>query len=159
MVKAYSTCVGEGPFVCEMFGAEAEALREAGLEYGAKTGRPRRVGPIDIVATRYGVQVQGATNIALTKLDVLSCMEKIPVCTRYLVDGRETDEFPFPSLLEKAQPVIEYKDGWKCDISGIRKWEDLPLAAQRYVEFIEQQISCHIGYVSVGPERESIIIR
>ena len=159
VVKAYSTCVGEGPFVCEMFGAEAEALREAGLEYGAKTGRPRRVGPIDIVATRYGVQVQGATNIALTKLDVLSYMEKIPVCTRYLVDGRETDEFPFPSMLETAQPVIEYLDGWNCDISGVRRWEELPLAAQRYVVFIEQQIGCHIGYVSVGPERDSIIIR
>ena len=159
VVKAYSTCVGEGPFVCEMFGAEAEALREAGLEYGAKTGRPRRVGPIDIVATRYGVQVQGATNIALTKLDVLSCMEKIPVCTRYLVDGRETDEFPFPALLERAQPVIEYMDGWSCDISGVRSWEALPPAARRYVAFIEQQIGCHIGYVSVGPERDSIIIR
>ena len=159
VVKAYSTCVGEGPFVCEMFGAEAEALREAGLEYGAKTGRPRRVGPIDIVATRYGVRVQGATSIALTKLDVLSCMEKIPVCTRYLVDGRETDEFPFPALLERAQPVIEYMDGWSCDISGIRSWEELPPAARRYVAFIEQQIGCHIGYVSVGPERDSIIIR
>ena len=159
VVKAYSTCVGEGPFVCEMFGAEAEALREAGLEYGAKTGRPRRVGPIDIVATRYGVRVQGATNIALTKLDVLSCMEKIPVCTRYLVDGRETDEFPFPAMLERAQPVIEYMDGWSCDISGVRSWEELPPAARRYVAFIEQQIGCHIGYVSVGPERDSIIIR
>ena len=158
VVKAYSTCVGEGPFVCEMFGAEAEALREAGLEYGAKTGRPRRVGPIDIVATRYGVRVQGATSIALTKLDVLSCMEKIPVCTRYLVDGRETDEFPFPALLETAQPVIEYMDGWSCDISGVRSWEELPPAARRYVAFIEQQIGCHIGYVSVGPERDSIII-
>ena len=159
VVKAYSTCVGEGPFVCEMFGDEADVLREAGLEYGAKTGRPRRVGPLDIVATRYGVQIQGATNIALTKLDVLSCMEKIPVCTRYLVDGRATDEFPFPSMLETAQPVIEYLDGWNCDISGVRRWEELPLAAQRYVVFIEQQIGCHIGYVSVGPERESIIIR
>ena len=159
VVKAYSTCVGEGPFVCEMFGAEAEALREAGLEYGAKTGRPRRVGPIDIVATRYGVRVQGATNIALTKLDVLSCMEKIPVCTRYLVDDRETDELPFPSMLETAQPVIEYMDGWSCDISGVRSWEELPPAARRYVAFIEQQIGCHIGYVSVGPERDSIIIR
>ena len=159
VVKAYSTCVGEGPFVCEMFGDEADTLREAGGEYGAKTGRPRRVGPLDIVATRYGVQVQGATDIALTKLDVLSCMEKIPVCTRYLVDGRETDEFPFPALLEKAQPVIQYMDGWNCDISGVRSWEELPPAARRYVEFIEQQIGCHIGYVSVGPERDSIIIR
>lgn len=159
VVKAYSTCVGEGSFVCEIFGEEADALREAGFEYDAKTGRPRRVGPIDIVATRYGVQVQGATNIALTKLDVMSYMEKIPVCTRYLVDGVETDEFPFPSMLEKAQPVIEYMDGWKCDISGVRNWENLPLAAQNYVEYIEQQIGCHIGFASVGPERDSIIIR
>ena len=159
VVKAYSTCVGEGPFVCELFGPEAEALREAGAEYGAKTGRPRRVGPIDIVATRYGVQVQAATNIALTKLDVLSDMEKIPVCTHYLVDGQRTGEFPFPTLLEKAQPVTEYLDGWKTDISGVRKWEDLPVEAQKYVEFIEKEIGCHIGYVSVGPERDSIIIR
>ena len=159
VVKAYSTCVGEGPFVCEMFGAEADALREAGFEYGAKTGRPRRVGPIDIVATRYGVQVQAATNIALTKLDVLSYMEKIPVCTHYMVGGQVTDEFPFPSLLETAKPVIEYMDGWKQDISGVRKWADLPAEARDYVEFVERQIGCHIGYVSVGPERESIIIR
>ena len=159
VVKAYSTCVGEGPFVCELFGSEADALRQAGFEYGAKTGRPRRVGPLDIVATRYGVQVQAATNIALTKIDVLSYMEKIPVCVRYLVNGKETDEFPFPTLLSSAQPVVEYMDGWKCDISGVRKWEDLPEAARKYVEFIEQQIGCHIGYVSVGPERDSIILR
>ena len=158
-MKAYSTCVGEGPFVCELFGSEADALREAGFEYGAKTGRPRRVGPIDIVATRYGVQVQAATNIALTKLDVLSFMDKIPVCTHYTVGGKETDEFPFPSVLDSAKPVIEYMDGWKCDISGIRKWEDLPVAAQRYVEFIEKEIGCHVGFISVGPERDSIIIR
>ena len=159
VVKAYSTCVGEGPFVCEMFGEEAEALRAAGFEYGAKTGRPRRVGPIDIVATRYGVQVQGATNIALTKLDVLSYMKKIPVCARYLVDGAETEAFPFPSLLDSAKPVTEYMEGWNCDISGVRRWEDLPAQAQKYVEYIEQQIGCRIGYVSVGPERDSIIIR
>ena len=159
VVKAYSTCVGEGPFVCEMFGEEAEALRTAGAEYGAKTGRPRRVGPIDLVATRYGVQVQAATNIALTKLDVLSYMEKIPVCTRYVVDGVETDEFPFPTALQNARPVVEYMDGWQCDISGVRRWEELPAAAQRYVTYVEQQIGCRIGYVSVGPERDSIIIR
>ena len=145
--------------MCELFGSEADALRQAGFEYGAKTGRPRRVGPLDIVATRYGVQVQAATNIALTKLDVLSYMEKIPVCVRYLVDGKETDEFPFPTLLASAQPVVAYMDGWKCDISGIRNWEDLPEAARKYVEFIEQQIGCRIGYVSVGPERDSIILR
>ena len=159
VVKAYSTCVGEGPFVCEMFGNEAEELRKAGFEYGAKTGRPRRVGPIDIVATRYGIHVQAATNVALTKLDVLSYLDKIPICTHYTIDGQVTDEFPFPSLLNDAKPVIEYMDGWKCDISGVRNWEDLPEAARRYVEFIEQNIDCHIGYVSVGPERDSIIIR
>lgn len=159
VVKAYSSCVGEGPFTCEMFGAEAEALREAGAEYGAKTGRPRRVGPLDIVATRYGVQVQGATNIALTKLDVLSYMDQIPVCAHYELDGKVIDEFPFPALLAEAKPVMEYKEGWKCDISGVRTWEDLPQAAKDYVTYVEKQIGCHIGYVSVGPERDSIIVR
>ena len=159
VVKAYSSCVGEGPFVCEMFGDEAEELRKAGFEYGAKTGRPRRVGPVDIVATRYGVQCQGATNIALTKLDVLSYMDKIPVCAHYRLDGKITDEFPFPSLLNDAEPVVEYLDGWKCDISSVRTWEDLPVQAQKYVLHLEQAIGCHIGYVSVGPERDSIILR
>ena len=159
VVKAYSSCVGEGPFVCEMFGDEAEELRKAGFEYGAKTGRPRRVGPVDVVATRYGVQCQGATNIALTKLDVLSYMDKIPVCAHYRLDGKITDEFPFPSLLNDAEPVLEYLDGWKCDISGVRTWEDLPVQAQKYVLYLEQAIGCHIGYVSVGPERDSIILR
>lgn len=159
VVKAYSTCVGEGPFVCEMFGDEAEELRKNGFEYGAKTGRPRRVGPIDIVATRYGVEVQAATAIALTKLDILSYMDKIPVCTHYLLNGEQTDRFPFPSVLKNAKPVIEYFDGWKCDISGARTWDDLPVAAQEYVTFIEKQIGCPIKYVSVGPERDSIIIR
>ena len=159
VVKAYSTCVGEGPFTCEWFGEEAEKLRQAGFEYGAKTGRPRRVGPLDVVATRYGVETQAATNIALTKLDVLSYMEKIPVCTHYLLNGKQIDEFPFPTLLNDTKPVIEYLDGWNCDISGVRRWEDLPAAAQRYVEFVERAIGCHIGYVSVGPERDSIILR
>ncbi len=159
VVKAYSTCVGEGPFTCEWFGEEAEKLREAGGEYGAKTGRPRRVGPIDIVATRYGVQVQAATCIALTKLDVLSYMDKIPVCTHYMLDGEQTDEFPFPAALPDAEPVIEYMDGWQTDVSKCRKFEELPVEARKYVEFIEERIGCHIGYVSVGPERDSIIIR
>ena len=159
VVKAYSSCVGEGPFTCELFGVEADKLREAGFEYGAKTGRPRRVGPIDIVATRYGVLCQGATSIALTKLDVLSYMDKIPVCARYEVNGRQTDEFPFPCLLDEAKPVTEYLEGWKCDISGIRRWEDLPKAARDYVEYVERRVGCHIGYVSVGPERDSIILR
>ena len=159
VVKAYSTCVGEGPFVCEMFGQEAEDLRAAGFEYGAKTGRPRRVGPVDVVATRYGVQAQGATNIALTKLDVLSYMDRIPVCEAYELDGERTEEFPFPSRLNDAKPVITYMEGWKQDISGIRKWEDLPEAARKYVEYLEAQIGCRIGFVSVGPERDSIILR
>ncbi len=159
VVKAYSSCVGEGPFTCEFFGEDAEKLREAGAEYGAKTGRPRRVGPIDIVATRYGVHCQGATNIALTKLDVLSYLDQIPVCAHYELDGKQTDEFPFPCLLDDAKPVTEYLDGWKCDISGVRTWEALPKAARDYVEYIENAIGCHIGYVSVGPERDSIIIR
>ena len=159
VVKAYSTCVGEGPFVCEWFGEEAEKLREAGGEYGAKTGRPRRVGPIDIVATRYGVQVQAATCIALTKLDVLSYMRAIPVCTHYELNGSKTDEFPFPTALAEAKPVIEYMEGWASDISACRRFEDLPVQARKYVEFIEKSIGCPIKYVSVGPERDSIIIR
>ena len=159
VVKAYSTCVGEGPFVCELSGTEADKLRQAGFEYGAKTGRPRRVGPIDLVATRYGAEVQAATEIALTKLDVLSYMDRIPVCTAYRIGSEMTNLFPFPTALEDAAPVIDYVDGWKCDISGVRKWEDLPHAAQEYVQFIEKAIGCPITYVSVGPERDSIIIR
>lgn len=159
VVKAYSTCVGEGPFVCEMFGDEADALRAAGFEYGAKTGRPRRVGAIDLVATRYGVEVQAATEIALTKLDVLSYVEKIPVCVRYSLNGGETDRFPFPAAMNAAKPVIEYVPGWQCDISGVRAWDELPKAAQNYVLLIEKAIGCPITYVSVGPERDSIIIR
>ena len=159
VVKAYSSCVGEGPFTCEWFGEEAEKLREAGGEYGAKTGRPRRVGPIDIVATRYGIQCQGATDIALTKLDVLSYMDEIPICARYELNGQETDAFPFPAVLPDAKPVMTAMPGWKCDISGVRKWENLPEAARNYVEYVEREIGCHITYVSVGPERDSIIIR
>lgn len=159
VVKAYSTCVGKGPFVCELFGDEAEALRSAGAEYGAKTGRPRRVGPLDVPATRYGVEVQGATEIALTKLDVLSYLDKIPVCTHYRLNDTETDRFPFPTALEDAEPVTEYLDGWKCDISAVRRWEELPQAARNYVSFIEKAIGCPITYISVGPERDSIIIK
>ena len=159
VVKAYSSCVGEGPFTCEWFGDEAAKLREAGAEFGAKTGRPRRVGPIDLVATRYGVEMQGATSIALTKLDVLSYMDKIPLCAHYEIDGVQTDDFPFPVLLDRAKPVMEYMPGWQCDISGARRWEDLPEAARSYVEYVEKAIGCPIGYVSVGPERESLILR
>ncbi|MBE7003200.1 MAG: adenylosuccinate synthase [Ruminococcaceae bacterium] len=159
VVKAYSTCVGEGPFTCELFGPEADALREAGAEYGAKTGRPRRVGPIDLVATRYGVRVQGATELALTKLDVLSYLDRIPVCVQYELDGKRTDEFPFPAALDKAKPVLDYMDGWQCDISGIRTWAALPKAARTYVERIEEAVGCRIGYISVGAERDSYIRR
>ncbi len=159
VVKAYSTCVGEGPFTCEMFGEEAEKLREAGGEYGAKTGRPRRVGPVDLVATRYGVEVQGATEIALTKLDVLSYMDEIPVCTKYVLNGEETDKFPFPAALGACKPVIETVKGWKKDISGVRTWEELPEEAKAYVQMIERAIKCPIRWISVGPERESIILR
>ncbi len=159
VVKAYSTCVGEGPFVCEMFGEEAEKLRQAGAEYGAKTGRPRRVGPIDLPATRYGVAMQGATGIALTKLDVLSGMDEIPVCAKYRLDGEETDDFPFPTKLDRCEPVMTTMPGWKEDISGVRKWEDLPKAARDYVEMIEKAVDCPITYVSVGPERDACIER
>ena len=159
VVKAYSSCVGEGPFTCEWFGEKADKLREAGAEYGAKTGRPRRVGPIDIVATRYGVQCQGATTIALTKLDVLSYLDEIPICVRYKLNGQQTEEFPFPALLADAEPVETTMPGWKCDISGVRRWEDLPEAARNYVEYLEKAVGCPIGYVSVGPERDAIILR
>jgi adenylosuccinate synthase len=157
--KAYSTCVGEGPFVCEMFGEEAERLRSEGAEYGAKTGRPRRVGPFDVVATRYGAMMQAATEIALTKLDVLSYMEKIPVCTGYIVNGELTRDFPFPAALDEATPVIEYLEGWGEDISSVRTWEELPEKAREYVLFIQRAIGVPITFVSVGPERESIILR
>ena len=159
VVKAYSTCVGEGPFVCELFGEAATRLREAGAEYGAKTGRPRRVGPMDLVATRYGVQMQAATGLALTKLDVLSGMKRIPVCVRYELDGKQIDEFPFPTLLDRCKPVLEYVPGWEEDISHVRSWEGLPEAARSYVEMVEDAVGCHISYVSVGPERDAYIFR
>ena len=159
VVKAYSTCVGEGPFVAEWFGEEAEELRKAGGEYGAKTGRPRRVGPIDIPATRYGVQCQNATDIALTKLDVLSYMKDIPICTRYELNGEETNDFVFPTLLQDCKPVVKTMPGWQCDISACRSWEDLPKEAQDYVLYIEEAIGCHITYVSVGAERDAYIKR
>ena len=159
VVKAYSTCVGEGPFVGEMFGEEADRLREAGAEYGAKTGRPRRVGPLDLVATKYGTEMQAATGLAITKMDVLSYLDRIPVITHYRVNGELTDRFPFPALLDHAEAVIEYVDGWNCDISGARKWEDLPEAAQNYITMIEKYTGCPVTYISVGAERDSIVIK
>lgn len=159
VVKAYSTCVGEGPFTAEWFGEEAERLREAGAEYGAATGRPRRVGPMDIVATRYGVAMQGATEVALTKVDILSYMEQIPICVQYEMDGVKTDDFPFPAAIGAAKPVIEYMPGWKCDVSKCRTFEELPKAAQDYINFIEKSIGCKITNISVGAARDEIIRR
>lgn len=157
IMKAYSSCVGEGPFTCELFGDKGDELREAGGEYGAATGRPRRVGGFDVVASRYGTLVQGATSIALTKLDVLSYLKRIPVCVAYEVDGVRTEEFPKGDDLKKAKPVYEYFDGWKTDISSCRKFEELPENAQKYVKYIEETIGCPIKYVSVGAEREQYI--
>ena len=158
IVKAYSTCVGEGPFTAEWFGEEAEKLRKAGAEYGASTGRPRRVGPIDLVASHYGVFCQGCDEVALTLLDVLDYMEKIPMVTAYkLSDGTTTTRFPMGEALDTAQPVVEYLPGWHCDITAARKWEDLPQEARDYVEYLEKAIGCKITYISVGAEREAYI--
>lgn len=157
VTKAYSTCVGEGPFVSEMDGEEAERLREAGGEYGAATGRPRRVGAFDVVASRYGCRMQGADEIALTMLDVLSYRDEIPVCVAYEVDGETTTEFPYGVRLDKAKPVYETHKGWKKDISGVRKKRDLPQEALDYVAYLEKAIGRPITSVSVGPEREAYI--
>lgn len=158
IMKAYSSCVGEGPFTAEMFGDEAHALREAGGEYGAATGRPRRVGGFDVVASKYGCLVQGADEIALTKLDILSYMEKIPVCTGYEIDGEVTTEFITGDRLERAKPVIEYLDGFCEDVSKCKKAEELPEKALAYIRYIEKAVGCHIKYVSVGPSREDYIL-
>lgn len=157
IMKAYSTCVGEGPFTCEWFGEEAEELRKAGGEYGAATGRPRRVGPFDAVASRYGCRVQGADEIALTKTDILSYMKKIPICVAYDIDGKRTTDFPVGKALNIAKPVIEYVDGWNCDISGCRTVADLPKQVIDYVHTIEKLVDCKIKYVSVGAEREAYV--
>lgn len=159
IVKAYSTCVGEGPFTAELDGEAAEKLREAGGEYGASTGRPRRVGPFDAVATRYGVRVQGADQLALTKLDVLSGFDVIPVCTAYDVNGEQTDVFPFGDRLDAARPVMTELPGWREDITHLRRYEDLPANARRYVEFLEEAIGAPFRYISVGPERDACIVR
>ena len=158
IMKAYSSCVGEGPFTCELFGDEAKALRDAGGEYGAATGRPRRVGGFDIPASKYGILMQGATEIALTKLDVLSYLDKIPVCVKYDVDGELTDVFPVGDALNAAKPVYEYLDGWKTDISGCRSFDELPENAQKYVKYIERMTECNIKYVSVGAGRDEYFI-
>lgn len=158
IMKAYSSCVGEGPFTCEMFGKEAEELRAAGGEYGAATGRPRRVGGFDVVASRYGAKMQGCTYIALTKLDVLSYMEKIPVCTAYELNGEVIHTFPSDiDSLNAAKPVYEYMEGFRCDISRCRTKADLPKEALEYISYIEQAIECPVKYVSVGAERDAYI--
>lgn len=156
IMKAYSTCVGEGPFTAEMFGEEAEKLRAAGGEYGAATGRPRRVGPFDIPASKYGVEVQGCDFIALTKLDVLSYMDKIPVCVAYDIDGEITTDFPTGTKLDIAKPVVEYLPGFG-DVSGARKPEELPQSAIDYIKYIEKAVGCPIKYVSVGAERDEYV--
>ncbi|MBE5037024.1 adenylosuccinate synthase [Subdoligranulum sp. DSM 109015] len=162
IMKAYSSCVGEGPFTAELAMTEEEkdVLREHGHEYGAATGRPRRVGPFDVVASRYGVQCQGCDELALTLLDVLDYMEEVPVVTHYeLTDGTVTDVFPMGKTLDDAKPVVEKLPGWNCDITGVRHFEDLPKAAQDYVLYIEKAVGCKIKYISVGPEREACIVR
>lgn len=156
IMKAYSTCVGEGPFTCEMFGDEAKALRDAGGEYGAATGRPRRVGPFDVPASRYGVRMQGADTVVLTKLDVLSYLDRVPVCVAYEVDGVRTTDFPTGDRLLRAKPVVEYVDGF-ADVSACRTWDSLPENARKYIRFIEQAVGCRVGYVSVGAGRDEYI--
>ena len=157
IMKAYSTCVGGGPFTVEMAGPEAERLREAGGEYGAATGRPRRVGAFDVVASRYGVRMQGATCIALTKLDVMSYMDTIPVCVAYEVDGERTTEFPIGDRLKRAKPVYEYFEGFRADISSCKTMEELPEAARTYIRYLEGAVGCPVRYVSVGAARDAYI--
>ena len=162
VVKAYSSAVGAGAFVSEIFGDEAEELRKRGGdggEYGATTGRPRRMGWFDAVATRYGCRIQGATEVALTVLDVLGYLDELPVCVGYEIDGEVTEDFPTTVKLEKAKPVYTKLPGWKCSIRGIRKYEELPKECRDYVEFIEKQIGVPITMVSNGPGREDIIYR
>ena len=160
--KAYSSAVGAGAFVSEIFGEEADELRKRGGdggEFGATTGRPRRMGWFDCVASRYGCRMQGATDVAFTVLDVLGYLDEIPVCTGYEINGKVTTDFPTTALLEKAQPVLEKLPGWKCDIRGIRKYEDLPENCKKYIEFVEEHIGFPITMVSNGPGRDDIIYR
>ena len=165
VTKAYSSSVGGGAFVSEILDeAVAKELRDRGGdkgEYGATTGRPRRVGWFDCVATRYGVRLQGATDVALTNLDVLGYLDKIPVCTGYEIDGEITKDFPNPTKLDRCKPVIEYLPSWKGkgEIRGITEYDKLPKEAQDYVEFIEKEIGVHVSIVSTGPVREEIIRR
>ena len=160
--KAYSSAVGAGAFVSEIFGDEADELRRRGGdggEFGATTGRPRRMGWFDCVASKYGCRLQGTTDVAFTVLDVLGYLDEIPVCVGYEIDGEVTTDFPTTAKLEKAKPVLKNFPGWKCDIRGIKKYEDLPENCRKYVEFIEEQIGYPITMVSNGPGRDDIIYR
>lgn len=160
--KAYSSAVGAGAFVSEIFGDEAQELRVRGGdggEFGATTGRPRRMGWFDCVASKYGCRMQGTTDVAFTVVDVLGYLDEIPVCVGYEIDGEVTTEFPVTPLLEKAKPVLKTLPGWKCDIRGIRRYEDLPENCRKYIEFVEEQIGYPITMVSNGPGREDIIYR
>lgn len=162
VVKAYSSAVGAGAFVSEIFGEEADELRKRGGdggEFGATTGRPRRMGWFDAVATRYGVRMQGTSEVALTVIDVLGYLDEIPMCVGYEIDGTVTKEFPTTYQLEKAKPVLKKFPGWKCDIRGIRNYEDLPVECRNYIEAIEQEIEAPITMVSNGPGRHEIIHR
>lgn len=162
VVKAYSSAVGAGEFVSEIFGDEADELRKRGGdggEFGATTGRPRRMGWFDAVASRYGVKMQGATEVALTCLDVLGYLDEIPVCVGYEIDGEVTKEFPVTAKLKKAKPVYEKLPGWKCDVRGITKYEDLPENCRNYIEFIEKELDTPVKMVSNGPGRHEIIYR
>ena len=162
VTKAYSSAVGAGAFVSELFGEDAEELRKRGGdagEYGAKTGRPRRVGWFDAVATRYGCQVQGATDVVLTCLDVLGYLDEIRVCVGYEVDGRVIRDFPVTPVLNRARPVYETLPGWKSDLRGVTRWEDLPKEAQDYVRFLEREIGFPITMVSTGPKRHEVLYR
>ncbi len=157
IVKAYSSCVGEGPFVTELFGDVAENIREVGKEFGAATGRPRRIGWFDVVATRHGAQIQGATSLCVTLLDVLSCVDTIGICTRYRIDGDETDDFPVYHGLIEAEPVLKEMPGWSVPITEIRKLENLPREARAYLDVIESSVGVPISHISVGPSRDQII--
>lgn len=162
VVKAYSSAVGAGEFVSEIFGEEADELRRRGGdggEFGATTGRPRRMGWLDLVATRYGCRVQGATQVAFTVLDVLGYLDEIPVCVGYKLDGEEIDYFPSTTKLKRCKPILKKLPGWKCDISGIKNYEDLPENCRNYIEFAEKEIGVPITMVSNGPAREDIIYR
>lgn len=162
VVKAYSSAVGAGAFVSEIFGDEADELRRRGGdggEFGATTGRPRRMGWFDAVASRYGCRIQGATEVAFTVVDVLGYLDEIPVCVGYEIDGKVTKDFPTTVKLEKAKPVLTTLPGWKCDIRGIRKYADLPENCRNYIEFIEKEIGVPITMVSNGPGREDIVMR